>query len=450
MSSHFDVIILGTGPAASRIAEHCSETKRVAIAESRQVGGTCALRGCNPKKVFVRAAELLDAVRRADGKLLSADNASIDWAQLVAFKNTFTEPVPEGSRKKFDELGVTIISGEARFASEDELLVNDNVYSADQFAVCTGAEPMRLEIPGVELLTDSADFMQSESLPETVLFIGAGYISMEFAHVARRANRSVRILEQGSRPLAEFDPDLVERLTVESRSAGIEIVTEATVTAVREIQERLLEVSVEQDGRSLSYSAGMVVHGAGRVPAVSRLHPEQGGIECSDSGIVVNEYLQSVSNPRVFAAGDVAATEQPQLTPVANVEAHAVAQNITDGLKHRPKYGAVPKVVFSIPALASCGLSEIEAKDRFKDVRVLQGDMSNWSSYRKVGANCAAYKLLVDGQTQRLLGVHLLGPEAAEMINLFAVAMSAELTTIQIKNVLMAFPTFTSNIRQML
>lgn len=451
MSSHFDVIVLGTGPAASRAAEHCAKTMRVAIVESRQIGGTCALRGCNPKKVFVRAAELVDAVRRADGTLVSAVDVSIDWAQLVAFKNTFTDPVPESSRQKYDELGITVISGEARFASEHELLVGDHVYSADKFAVCTGAEPMRLPIPGHELLTDSAEFMEAESLPDSVLFVGAGYISLEFAHVARRANRAVRVLEQGPRPLAGFDPDLVERLTAESRKAGIEIVTGATVTAVREVQERLLEVSVElEDGRSLSYSAGMVVHGAGRVPAIAGLHPEQAHIDYSEQGILVNEYLQSVSNPRVFAAGDAAATGQPQLTPVANTEGTTVAKNITHGLKYRPEYGAVPRVVFSIPALASCGFSESEAKDRFGDVRVHEGDMSSWSSYRKVGAECAAFKLLVHGQTQRLLGAHLLGPDASEMINLFAVAMSAELTTMQIRNVLMAFPTFTSNIRQML
>ncbi|MCL4110397.1 UNVERIFIED_CONTAM: hypothetical protein GTU68_025409 [Idotea baltica] len=195
----------------------------------------------------------------------------------------------------------------------------------------------------------------------------------------------------------------------------------------------------------------MVVHGAGRIPAVDGLNLEAGEVEFTEHGIEVNDYLQSISNPNVFAAGDVVATKQPKLTPVANQQGRTISRNLLAGEnKHLPDYGVVPRIVFTIPPLAAVGLTEEQAGQQGLDFELREGDMSTWGSVRKVCGTCAAYKILVDNGTDQILGAHLLGPHAADCINLFALAMKFGLTATNIKSTLFAFPTFSSDIRNML
>lgn len=449
MSKHFDLIVIGTGPSASRIAKRCCESLKVAVIEAREVGGECALRGCNPKKVFVRAAELMDWVQRADGKLITAGTAKLDWPQIVSFKNTFTDPIPQKSQDSFESKGIAVFKGRARFTSSNELTVGDDILSADKIAICTGAQPVKLGVSGEELVTDSGQFMDLDQLPESIVFIGGGYISFEFAHVANRLGRKVTIIDRNSRPLAGFDGDLVNRLVEHSRSIGIKVITDASVTSIRQCPNKLLRVEAERNGTSVQVEAGLVVHGAGRVPSVDGLNLEAANVEYSDSGITVNEYLQSNSNPAIFAAGDVVASDQAMLTPVANQQGYTVAKNILDTVKHGPEYGPVPKVVFTIPSLASIGMTEERANEEGIDVQIIHEDQSQSTSVKKVCASCSEYKLIVDKSSNAILGAHLLGPEAAEMINVFAVAIKGGMTAKDLKSVLMAFPTFTADIRSM-
>lgn len=450
MTEHYDLIILGTGPSASRIAKRCAGSLKVAIVEAREVGGECALRGCNPKKVFVRAAELLDAVKRSDGKLIKSGSAAIDWPQLVAFKDTFTDPIPKKSRNSYEKRGIRVVDGYGRFVSRNEIAVGNMVLSADKFAICTGAKPVPLNVPGEELVTKSDEFMDLKALPDSIVFIGGGYISFEFAHIARRFGRTVTIVDRNPSPLGTFDTELVEKLVAHSRDIGIDVITEADVQAVRRTQDSLLSIAVDHKGDSISLAAELVVHGAGRVPNVSELNLDAADVRFTDAGICVNEFLQSETNPNVFAAGDVVCSDQPMLTPVANQQGYTVAKNILDGASHSPDYGPVPQVVFTIPSMASIGLTEQAAADAGVDVEIQTGDRSDSGSVRKVCGSCAWFKVLFDRSDKRIVGAHLCGPEAAEMINVFAVAMKAGMTRTDLKSVLMAFPTFTSDIRQMM
>lgn len=450
MRQQFDVIILGSGPSASRIAEACSKKLRVAVVESNEPGGTCALRGCNPKKVLVRAAELIDWAQRSDGDLIYAGTPRIDWKQLIGFTKSFTEPVPRKTVDKYDALGVTLFEGTPEFTDRQSVSVSKDTLEGTRIVICTGARPAPLEIPGANWLTTSAEFMAAEELPKRIAFVGGGYISFEFAHVAIRAGADVTVFDHNPRPLSAFEPQLVDQLVDYSRKIGIQVNLDADVTSIEETNAGYL-VRFTQGDDSEEILADMVVHGAGRVPAIDGLQLEQAAIDYCEDGIVVNDFLQSVSNPNVYAAGDVAATDQPKLTPVANQQGRTVSQNLLAGEnQYRPDYGVVPRVVFTVPGLASIGLTEEQAAQQDLAYDVFEGDRTESTSMRKVSAPCAGYKILVDRDSGVILGAHLIGPDAAESINLFALAMKFGLTATDIKSTLFAFPTFSADVRSML
>mgnify|MGYP003630082883 CR=1 FL=1 len=451
MTTQFDILILGSGPAATRIAEQCAEQYQVAVIDSQEIGGTCALHGCNPKKVLVHAAELVDWTRRSKGQLIDNNShAGIDWSQLITFKKTFTNPVTLQKTKKFKKKNISIFQGDARFTGLKIIEVNGAELEAEKIVICTGARPMPLGISGEGLLTHSDQFLQTNRLPAKLIFIGGGYISFEFAHVAQRAGAVVTIVDLNKRPLGGFEPSLVDRLVDYSRTLGIEITLSSTAQSLFKIKDRQLQLTVMQKGMQKEYYADMVVHGAGRVPATDGLDLERAAIEYDEKGIKVNQFMQSISNSHVYAAGDVVDSDQPKLTPVANQQGYTVVKNIIEGNHATPDYGVVPRVLFTVPQLASVGMDEAQASEAGYDFNVQTDDMSSWSSLRKVGVTSAAYKILVDRQTDQILGAHLLAPDAAETINLFALAMKFRLTATDLKSVLFAFPTSASGIRNMI
>lgn len=449
--NEFDLVVLGTGPAASRVATKCAaEGWKVAIVEAREFGGTCALRGCNPKKVLVRAAELTDWARKADGKLTDSGDVKIDWSQLIAFKREFTEPVAATSESSFQDKGISTFSGPGKFAEPNVIAVGPQRLKTKRTLIAVGAKPAPIEIPSSEHIVTSDRFMELESLPDHILFIGGGYISFEFAHVAARAGAEVKIVDHGC-PLTGFDPDLVRTLAIHSQQLGIRVLPNSEVTKIEKQDDGGFTVSANVDGKVASYSVGLVVHGAGRIPNLDGMELQAGNVEFGSDGITVNEYFQSVSNDSVFAAGDCAATGKPMLTPAANQQARTIARNLLeDEMEHLPDYGAIPAAVYTIPSLAAVGMSEAEAFDEKLDFEIRAGDMSDWGSSRKIGGSAAAYKILVEDKTDRILGAHLLGPHAAESINVFAMAMKFNLTASDVKSVLFTFPTFTADIRAML
>lgn len=446
----YDLIVLGTGPAASTVARKVRKAgKRVAIIDKREFGGTCALRGCNPKKVYTNAGSLLEQVRHADGKIIRTDRPRIIWADLLQFKKQFTDPVLEKSKKGFEEDGIETFRGAAHFSGDHALVVGDQTLSADKFLIAVGGRPMTLDVPGEEHLTPSADFLELEEMPRRVVFVGGGYISMEFAHAVAQYGSEVTIIERGPRILDPFDADLAEQLTAWSRKQDICFELNADVTGIERRNDEYV-VTYARNGNKESVACDLVVHGAGRVPELDGLELEKANVEASKHGVVVDEFLRSPTNAAVYAAGDCAATGAPQLTPVANEDARAAAKNIlAETPEHRPSYDAVPQVAFTSPSIAAVGLPEDKARDLGRDINVRHEDISDWSSIRKSGHGCAAYKMIVDKENDLLLGAHLLHPAAGELINLLALAMKNRLTTRAIKATLFAFPTFSSDLRKM-
>lgn len=449
-SEQFDLVVLGTGPSGGTVATKIAKTgKRVALVDSRTFGGVCALRGCNPKKVYVNAGQLVDQVRRSEGKLVSDASVNIDWKQLHAFKTEFTQPVADKSEQSFQDEGIKTFHGVARFISPDTIDVVGTELTADRFLIATGGRPRELSFDGAEHVTRSDEFLELESMPEHVVFVGGGYISMEFAGVVARAGCRVTVIEQNDQVLSGFDADLVNQLTDSLLDHGIRFQMNAKITGIEKSSDGRLHVHLANEDAPIK--CGLVVHGAGRVPNIDELTLSRGEIEHSEKGIAVNEFMQNPTNPRVFATGDCADTGLPQLTPVANEDARAATKNLfSDKLEQAPDYGYVPKVAFTIPCIASVGLSEEAARRSNDNVKVLSDDTSSWGSVRKTGTTVAGYKILVDSETDEILGSHLLGPSAEETINLFALAMKFNLTATDMKSTLFAFPTFASDVRSML
>jgi len=317
--------------------------------------------------------------------------------------------------------------------------------------IATGAKPIDLSFQGQQHLITSERFLELDALPPRVLFVGGGYISFEFAHVAARAGVKATILHHGERPLHHFDPGLVDLLVDRSRSLGIDVRLGSTVTAVERSNAAFI-VHAQTEGRSTQLVADLVVHGAGRVPEIDDLDLDAAGVKWDTNGVVVNEHLQSVSNPGVYAAGDAAANGAPRLTPVAALDGHTVAANLLHGSRQQrtADYSVVPSVVFTIPPLAATGLLEGDARHRGLAFDVHQGDMSSWHYSRRVSETHSGFKVLVENTSGRILGAHLLGPRADDAINLFAVAMRTGATASVLKQTLYAYPTAGSDLPYML
>jgi glutathione reductase (NADPH) len=241
MTRKFDVVVIGTGEAASPVASRCRCAGwQVAVIDSRPFGGTCALRGCNPKKVLVGAAEAVDWVRRMKGKGIRPEEIRIDWQELMRFKRSFTEPVPKSQEEGFARAGIVSFHGRARFVGPSSIQVKDNVLEGRYVVVAAGQKPADLKIPGAEHLTTSEQFLELEELPKRILFIGGGYIAFEFAHVAVRAGAQVTIAHRGPRPLPRFDPDLVDQLVKSSRELGVDVQLGTEVMGVEKSSGQLV------------------------------------------------------------------------------------------------------------------------------------------------------------------------------------------------------------------
>lgn len=449
MTKNFDVVVVGTGSAGAAAANGCKSAGwSVAIVDSRPFGGTCALRGCDPKKVLVGATEVIERARQMENHGVRSDTVTIDWPALMRFKRTFTGPVPADRERQFLEAGIAVFHGRAHFTDKTAIQVGDDVLVGRFIVIAAGARPATLGIDGEEHLTTSEEFLELDHLPGRIAFVGGGYISLEFAHVSARAGAHVRVLHRGTHPLERFDEDMVDRLVRATRELGIALHLK---TAVQKIEKRAGHFTVHSsaDGESQAFETDMVVHGAGRVPDIDDLGLERAGVERVKGGVRVNEFLQSVSNPAVYAAGDAAASGSPPLTPVGSMEGEVVAANLLEGNHRTPDLIAVATIAYTIPPVASVGLAEATAREKGLKFRVNHQDTSNWYSTRRIGAKYSAFKVLIEDGSERILGAHLIGPHAEEQINLFTLAIRSGIRGSEIENTLFAYPTGASDLGYM-
>jgi glutathione reductase (NADPH) len=444
----YDLMVIGTGTAAQVTAARVRRPGRsVAVIDHRPFGGTCALRGCDPKKMLVSGAEAADWARRMHRRGVTGE-LRIDWKELIAFKRTFTDPIPKKREESFAKQGIDAFHGMAHFSGPDTLLVKGRALKGRNIVIAAGARPVPLGFPGAEHAITSDAFMELEDLPKRIVMVGGGYIAAEFSHIAARAGAKVTVLQRAERMLTRFDPELVGWLMEKFSEIGIDVQTGTAVEAI-EFTDSGFRVRTRMKSREITIEADLVVHAAGRAPDLGALNLTAAGVAVENGRIVLNEFLQSVSNPAVYAAGDAAA-KGPPLTPVSSHDGKVVAANILEGNGHRPDYRGVPSVAFTLPPIAAVGLSEAEARKQSANLRMNSAKVPDWYTARRMAEPVYGYKTLVEEDTGRILGAHLVGPHADEVINIFGLAIRHNLTADNLKTTMFAYPTGASDIGYML
>jgi glutathione reductase (NADPH) len=443
----YDLVVIGSGTAAQVVSARVRKAERtVAVVDHRPFGGTCALRGCDPKKMLISGAEVIDAAHRMQSHGVTGE-LRIGWPELIAFKRTFTDPVPQKQEARYVALGIDAFHGLARFVRPDVVSVAGQELKACHIVIATGARPLPLRFAGAEHIMTSDQFLELESLPGRIALIGGGYIAAEFSHIAARAGAQVTVFQRADRMLPRFDPDLVSWLMVKFAELGIDVRVRSTVEQIEQTENGLL---VHADGahEKQTVAADLVVHAAGREPDLDALDLEAAQVAVGKNRLELNEYLQSVSNPLVYAAGD-AASVGPPLTPVSAHDGRVVATNILGGNSRKPDYRGVPSVAFTIPPIASVGLTQSQAQGQGLKFKVKSENTPDWYTARRLAERVYGYKTLVEDGTGRILGAHIVGPHADEVINLFGLAIRHNVTARELQATMFAYPTGASDVGDM-
>ncbi|MFS4446545.1 dihydrolipoyl dehydrogenase family protein [Maribacter sp. 2307UL18-2] len=443
----YDVFVIGSGSAGQVVAETCAQNGlKVAIADNREYGGTCPNRGCDPKKILLAPTEAYETATNLIGRgIFSAPK--LDWKALQKNKRKFTIGVPKATEKDLTKLGIDLFHQSPKFLDPQTLSVEGKNSTVKKVVIATGQIPRKLKFEGNTFLKTSDDFLSLKKLPKSMAFIGGGYIGMEFAHMAARAGSKVTVIERGDRILKAFDLDLVSHLKKSSEDLGIRFILGAEVSQIEKLRKNF-RVHYAKGGQNKSFKVRSVFNTAGRVPAIDTLELNKGNVTCSDKGILVNDFLQNTGNPNVYACGDVSLHSLP-LTPLSGIEGAIVAENILKCNKKKIEVPVVPSAVFTLPNLASVGLSEEEAKSRYKNVVVNYKSVPDWYNAKRINTSAYAYKIISNKRTRQIVGAHLLAPHSAETINLFAMAINQQLTTEDIKTMIFTYPSWANDIKSM-
>ncbi|MEM7442129.1 MAG: NAD(P)/FAD-dependent oxidoreductase [Pseudomonadota bacterium] len=448
MADHFDVIIIGGGNAGFGVSAVANDAgKSIAFIENRDFGGTCPNRGCTPKKVLVAAAHALHEIDLAPIHGIQVNKPTLDWAKLIDREKDMIGFIPDAMRGVAEKRG-SVFEGSARFVAPNAVEVGGTVIEGDNIVIATGSTPRPLPIEGAEHMITSDEVLSERERPDRIVFIGGGVIAMEFSHVYARAGTRVTILEALPQLLPRMDADAVAAIREETERLGVEIKTGVTVSRIDQVNGAL-RVTFEHDGKEQTVEADRVVNGAGRLANVEGLNLEAGNVRHDGIRIEVDEFLRSISNPSVWVAGD-ALVQSPQLSPLATYEGRLVGHNIVNGPSRRPDYSVIPSAVYTVPALSTVGITEQEAHDRGMKVKVTTSDMSGWFSAKTYAEPVAWSKVLVNEESDQIVGAHMVGHTSEELIHLFAMAMQHGITASALKEGPYAFPTFSSDVKNLL
>jgi len=446
MTIHYDVVVLGAGNAG-QAAAGVARTRgaSVLVVEAREVGGTCPLRGCVPKKVLVAAGMALEEIERAALHGIEVGPARLDWARLIARERTFVDGVADAMERDLRAKGVDVRKGAARFVGPTTIELGGERIDAGKVIVATGSKPRALSLPGHELLVTSDELLSDPRLPAHVIFVGGGVIAFELGHVMARAGAMVTILEIAPRALPGLEPVVGDRLVALTRDLGIDVRIGVSVEEVRaEGDERVVKIRTS-DGVS-ELRAEQVVNSAGRVADVLDLALDAGGIRHEGARVTVDAYQRSVTNERVFVIGD-ALSGQPQLSALATAQGKLAGTNATSAEPSAGDWSWMPRVVFTIPAVASVGQTEEELLRQGRVFTKKDSDMRGWRSTRTHAERDAFARVLVDDSSGQLLGAHILGHGAAETIHAFALAMRFRIPAAELREFVYAYPTFHSDVK---
>ena len=421
----FDLIAIGAGSGgvrASRMAARYGA--RVAIIDHDRIGGTCVMRGCVPKKLLVIGSHFADAFEDAPGFGWQAGRPGFDWPTLIANKNKELDRLETVYRKLLADSGVELIEGTATLKGPRTVEVGGRTLSAAHILIATGGRPVMPQIPGIERAITSNEALDLARLPDHVTIVGGGYIAVEFAGIFKGLGSDVTLIIRADNILRGFDSDVRDALAGEMEKKGITIRRECVVESI-EGGEHGHRLNIEGGG---AIEAGLVMYATGRAPNTGGLGLTEAGVETDSKDAVVVDGFSQTTAPGVYAVGDV--TDRINLTPVAIAEGAAVAETLFNGNPLRMDHDDVPSAVFSQPPVGSVGLSEAEASE-WNEVDVYISRFRPMKHTLGGRDEMAMMKLVVDRASDRVLGCHMVGEEAPEIIQGLAVAVKCKATKAQ-------------------
>ena len=439
MADHdVDLFVIGGGSGGVRAARIASgHGARVMVAEEYRVGGTCVIRGCVPKKLLVYASRFADEFEDAAGYGWTLGEAVFDWATLIANKDREIARLEAAYTTNLERANVAVVKSRAVLedAHTVRVLATGKTVRAETILIATGATPhLGAEIAGLEHVISSNEAFHLQELPKRVLIQGGGYIAVEFANIFSGLGSEVTLVYRGEQILRGFDNDVRDHLANEMTKRGITIVCRQTVDAIEKVDHGL---DVELSDRE-SFVVDCAMFATGRKPNVAGLGLDKAGVTLAKGAIAVDAFSRT-SVPNIYAVGDV--TDRINLTPVAIREGHAFADTVFGGKPTEVDHADVPTAVFSEPEVGVIGLTETLACERYPRVDVYK------TSFRPMKATLSGrdtrsfFKLIVDTASDRVLGCHIVGPDAGEMIQLVGIAVKMNATKADFDAVMAVHPT---------
>ena len=426
MAYDFDLFVIGAGSGgvrASRIA--ASHGARVAVAEEYRYGGTCVIRGCVPKKLFVYASHFSEDFEDAEAFGWTVGKASFDWAKLVANKDKEIDRLNGIYISMLDGAGVRRYDGRARLTDAHTIEVAGETVTAEHILLATGGTPTMPDVPGIEHAISSNEAFHLETLPEHITIVGGGYIAVEFAGIFNGLGRKVTQLYRSEQILRGFDWDVRNHLAGEIRKKGIDLRTDTNVTAIEKTATGY-RLSLT-NGESLD--TGLIMYATGRHPNSGDMGLEAVGVELAKGGAVMVDAWSQTSVPNIHAVGDL--TDRIALTPVALMEGHAFADTVFGNNPRQPNHVDVPAAVFSQPSVGTVGLTEEQARAEIGEVDIYKSSFTPMKHTLTPSEEKTLMKLIVDAKTDRVLGCHVVGPDAAEMVQGIGIALRCNATKAQ-------------------
>lgn len=425
MAYEFDLFVIGAGSGGVRAARFAAGFgAKVAVAESRYLGGTCVNVGCVPKKLLVYGAHFAEDFEQASGFGWSLGEANFDWATLIANKDREIHRLNGIYRNLLVNSGVTLMEGHAKITGPHEVEVNGQRHSAQHILIATGGWPQIPEIPGSEHAISSNEAFFLKELPKRVLVVGGGYIAVEFAGIFHGLGAKTSLLYRGEMFLRGFDGAVRKHLHEELTKRGMDVQFNADIARIDKQPDGSLKATLK-DGRELI--ADCVFYATGRRPMLDNLGLENTGVTLDKRGFVEVDDLYQSAEPSILAIGDVIG--RVQLTPVALAEGMAVARRLFKPEQYRAvDYTMIPTAVFSLPNIGTVGLSEEQAIEDGHKVQIFE---SSFRPMKLTLTQCqerTLMKLVVDADTDKVLGCHMVGPEAGEIVQGLAIALKAGAT----------------------
>ena len=432
----YDLFVIGAGSGGVRAARMAaSHGARVAVAEAGRLGGTCVNVGCVPKKLMVYAAGFADAFDDANGFGWESTKPTFNWPDLIAAKDSEITRLNGVYRRLLDGSGVEIVEGNAGLADKHTVVVGDKRFTSDAVLIATGGRPFVPEVPGAELGIVSDGVFSLPDLPPRVAIIGGGYIAVEFAGIMRGLGAEVSLIYRGPLFLRGFDADIRATRAGEMAKRGINLCFNMEVERLETAPDggiRVCGPTGDEIGTDL------VLWATGRVPNTENLGLANVGVKLGDNGeVLVDEYSQT-NIPGIFAVGDC--TDRVSLTPVAIAEAMALVETL-NGNPTAMDYSKIPSAVFSQPPIGTVGLTESEARSHCRQVTIYRSSFRPMKNTLTGRDEHTMMKLVVDGSTDEVLGVHMVGPDAGEIIQGFAVALKGGATKAQFDATIGIHPT---------